>query len=717
MAARKTTTRTLRLLRTVLMVSLVGFVLLVFALYRFGRAGLPGSDEFDEAQAADRRGEDTSVMAGEGFDYFITQGEKTLARIRAQRVLSENDSEVTLEAIDPIEVYREDGDVYKVSSDTGTYNFDTQGTTLTGNVLLEGPQGMELRTDGLSMGRSGNSVTSSSPVSFSMAGEFAGTAQRLIARLDRDLFKLSQGVELFSTSPDREPIRLRCKRLTFDRRQGLLHTEGDVEFSRGESWVRADRIVFYVTEDENSIRYISGRWGLRASFVKSFGQSLVRRSSVRADEFSVLLDPDTGEPLEAEILGGRDNGARISMTDETSAVRVIRAPIMQARFQSGELRHVDASDHVQIHEYLEFAPEQSLRWACGKRAEVDFDADGEMHHAILNDRVEFRQGRSLAKGDRVEMSAEPYTVQMVGDPARFIDVQGELTAPRIAQQEEDGEVRATGGVRGRFDPDGGARAISIGGARGPMRVESAEATWDRQTPSFKFIDTVRLWQDENLLLAKEVEALTEEDLVVARGGIRMFLVQPREDDPAGEEDEEVEAETVADDEAAPQGKETEPSEEEEEGEDTAALDDGPVEISSRWMEYGLEAKTLFFHDNVRIQQTGRRMTCNDAEATMAEAGGLESVFCQGRATIEDSVAQRQVTGIEALYLVGSGEITFHGNPVVMTGDQGERVEGATLVYDLGSGTARVERATGPPPAPTRNDNGPDPGNVALDDGE
>jgi hypothetical protein len=83
---------------------------------------------------------------------------------------------------------------------------------------------------------------------------------------------------------------------------------------------------------------------------------------------------------------------------------------------------------------------------------------------------------------------------------------------------------------------------------------------------------------------------------------------------------------------------------------------------------------------------------------------LSSLHCLGSARIEDSIARRTVVGENAFYRVGLGEITFEGSPVVMTGEQGERIEGATLVYDLSSGAARVERAVGaPPPSPTVED--------------
>jgi lipopolysaccharide transport protein LptA len=258
------------------------------------------------------------------------------------------------------------------------------------------------------------------------------------------------------------------------------------------------------------------------------------------------------------------------------------------------------------------------------------------------------------------MFEEPYVIRMVGSPARFANEQGELTAPEITQEGEEGDVRATGGVRGLFRQEDDSSTLSVGGAKGPVRVESVEATWDRQTPSYKFERNVRLWQGENLLLAEEIETLTDSDMVIARGGIRMRLEPP-----------ETEA---------------------EDGEDPQQQD--PAEITSEWMEYSMDTGLVTFHENVVMVQTGYQMSCARAEAMIEQEGGMKSLFCEGDVEVRDSVAGRTVTGDDALYQVDEGEITFHGNPVVMKGDQGEHVEGATLVYDLETGAARIKRGTG-----------------------
>ena len=270
-------------------------------------------------------------------------------------------------------------------------------------------------------------ITSDKEVRFRMGGEFAGRASRMVALLDRDIFVLSRGVRIRSTSPDREPVELRAKRLTYNRQEHLVRAEGGVVFRRGNDYLRADRIHFYLTEDEKTLRFISGKWGLSAGMTQDFGQGIVRTSEIEADEFSVLFD-EQGDPLEIELLGTSSGVATLRSTNEASVVRTMTAPTLSGQFENGELVHAEAWEGVRIREYLTFAPEMILRWVCGQRAVVDFNSDGDISEAVFEDRVEFRQGQAVAHADRIDMSEEPYLIRMTGNPSRFEN------APRSADR-------------------------------------------------------------------------------------------------------------------------------------------------------------------------------------------------------------------------------------------------------------------------------------------
>jgi lipopolysaccharide export system protein LptA len=498
-----------------------------------------------------------------------------------------------------------------------------------------------------------------------MAGEFAGRARHLIANFNQEVYTLSGRVEIDSISPEREPIRLRAQRLVYERGDLVVRATGDVRFDQGGSHLTAPTMLFHLTEDERTVRFVSAHEGVEARLVERIGTAIERRLEVSGDELSVVFDPVSGDPVEAEVRAGGGRRARMASVDEASQVRSLLAPVLHARFTGGELSYAEAYGTVHLREYLAFDPSHVLNWGCGERAEVSFAADGSIDEASFYERVEFRNRQALARGDRLDMTGEPYEITMVGEPASVIGAQGGLDAPRIVQQGEGGPVRALGGVRGLFERGQGEAALSLGGGDGPVRLESKEALWDRQGQSFTFLEDVRLWQGENLLLAEEVETETDTEVVVARGGIKTVLV-PEE-----------------------KAEQPPPEASAEDGEGESSLAREPVEVTSEWMEYGIETRRILYHEGVRITQMGRLMQCDEAEAQMLEAGGMEWLECRGGAQVKDNVAGRTVRGEDAFFEVARSEITFTGRPVVMTGEKGERIEGPTLIYDLESGGARI----------------------------
>ena len=624
MATRKTTTRTLRVLRTILLVSLVAFIALVVALYRFGRSGVD-TPAVTERAMDDEGTPETRVMAGSGFDYRVTQGEQTLARIRADRVLSEEEDVIVLQGVNPIEIYREDGDLYKVFSDTGTYNLDSQETHLEGNVRIEGPRGLELLSGGLSIGRRAQVVTSDTPVSFKMAGEFVGRSRNLSADLKREIFTLTGRVAVQSISPEREPILLTCRRLSYDRAKQIARTSGNVRFAQGGSHLSAPEMYFHMTEDESNVRFISAPSTVEIYYLRRIGRRIERTLEVTGDELALNLDPVTGKPVEGEIRSRGGRRARLWSTDETSLVRSMVAPVLHALFEDGEISYAEAYGTVFMREYLAFDRDFIFNWACGDRAEVTFTGDGEIEEASFHERVDLRNRQGRVRADRLDMTGSPERKVMRGEPAHIIGVQGELTAPEIVQTGENGPIDATGGVRGLFDQDRGKQTLSVGGGKGPVRLESVTARWNPETEAYRFDDDVRMWQGENLLLADTVVSDPERNFVIARGNVKTILVP--EDEEEGE-DGEAEAE-------GPGMEGADPPTEAEEGE---SMPREPIEVTSEWMEYGVERKVVIYHEKVRITQTGRLMTCDEAEAQLLEGGGVDTLDCRGNARIVDNVA-------------------------------------------------------------------------------
>ena len=155
--------RSVELLRRALLGLLVVFLGVISAFFFSRRAETP-ADEVTDRRNPLRELVDV-VSAGEGFEYEVTEGERKLFHIRADRMATSRENLFELENA-MIEVEREDGRIYEVTADTATYQDEgrERQTTLRGNALVKSSTGAEIRSEGFEVRRKGRLVVSTGPV-------------------------------------------------------------------------------------------------------------------------------------------------------------------------------------------------------------------------------------------------------------------------------------------------------------------------------------------------------------------------------------------------------------------------------------------------------------------------------------------------------------------------------------------------------------------------
>ena len=676
--ARRRQTSSVRKARWVLLSVLLFVTVVLGGLYLFGRAGRV-QDEGNRSSiwrdlAADEA--ETLILTGEGFDYEITVSNQRIARIRAEKILSESQNEVTLEGVGPIEFYREDGDTVFLESDTATYNFETQDAVLRGDVRIWGPNNLSLESQHMTMDYKQRLVTSPASVRFGMAGEFQGTARRFRANLESNLFVFYQQVAVWSAPDENGRVAtLEARELRYERDNALLRASGQTRLLSGGSSLEAHRLSVFLTEDERAAKFVQARWNVRLEHLDESFPGSTQTLKGRGDMLSIRMDPDREEPEEAELDGG-GSLAELRVADETGLTRQFRSAVLRADFARGVLSRVNMPRPVQISEYLTFRPELITRASCAARGFMDFDEAGDLAQAELIEDVEFLQPGFLANGDTLRVDEAEATATLVGSPATMTGDQGDLSAPIIVQHRDAGEIRALDGVNARFTRQRGGQSVSLAGGEGPLQVSSKEAEYSESTGLFSFVGDVRAWQGDSFLTAAQITADQAADRLTGIGGIRSTLrPAPDPDDPAppGEGSEE------------------------------------PIQISSNTLEYEGGARLVRYLGNARVFRGGRTLTCRDVEVELEEGGGARRMTCEGTAVLHDPMAGHQVTGDRALYEVGSRDVTITGEPAIMRGKSGERVEGHRLVYNLDRGRARIEIVERPPADPAETppgDGGP-----------
>lgn len=672
-------TRSVLWFRRLLLVALVAFTALVLVTL-FTREKPEGRVEGDPNRDLDTEGRGL-VLAGEGFDYAYTEGGRTVLGIHGDRMLSDRDNNVILEGVG-LTLYREDGDTFHLTSAEGTYNLETEQTELRGDVVVEGPDGLRLATDRLTVHR-GQLIQSKAPVRFRFAERYVGRANSLTVTLRRRVYRLDGRVRVDLVRGEPAVGFLSCDLLLFERDEGQIRALGDVRLRRGEDFLSARRLAVRLTPDERRASFLLAHWGVtgRRSTVDAAGDP--SWLSLQGETLSLALDETTGDPHHLEVESSGRSSVILEQEGADGALRRISTPHLTGEFVAGGLRHLSVAGPVALSEGLAFDRRALLGWGCARTGEIAL-VDGSMSSTILEGGVELWQGGLHSRGDRATIDQLGGGAEIRGAPAAMLSDRGEITAPRI-QRDESGSVTAQGGVLARFADGAG----SFRGRDEPVRIESETAAWTPAAGVVTFSGRVQAWQGTSLLLAEEVREDMEAERLTAGGGVRTLWERDQETVPdrlsesipsngRGAKTPSGGGPSALPGGAAPADPTLEPAESE------------PLEVTAESLVYDRQASLISYEGDVYVRQGLRSMRCQRMEAELDEEGEARTVTCREDATVVDRAAGRTVEGDLAVYDLATETARVSGERVRMVDQEGREIVGPVLIYDFATGTARVE---------------------------
>jgi lipopolysaccharide export system protein LptA len=639
--------RRLQRVRYLLLAALGISIAGIAGLYLFGRAGreppaVEGSGGADPGVA----------LAGEGFDYTLTQGDTKIFRIRGDQIRSDRNDNVELEGV-ALTFYAEGGKEYNLHGKGAVYNRQTHNAHIEGPVKLSGPGGVALETAALSLDRGGRQLLSNAPVTFRVGEQLHGKARELRAMLPREIFMLVGGVEVNSAGgAGAVPLRLRAKRVVFERKDRMLRAEGDVELRRGGSTVTAQRLSAELSADEKRLQSMQARWQVRGALRREAVDAansdtpLPAGAEISGERLAVLFT-EASEVSRIELEGDGGSAASLKTKDGGGETRSLQAPRVIAELAEGVLQRAEASGGTRI----ETLAGGATRTATAATAQAFFDPQGNLATVTLEKGVTVNDASVSASGDRAVLDERAGRAELFGKDARARSPRGELLAPHIIWTRATALVHADGGVRATLDQKegGGFTATPLGG-EGPVRVEAREANWQEVPPTYSFVGAVRAWRGDNLLVTEQLRGSEADGQMAASGGVETTWVpEPR----PGETPQE------------------------------------PIEVRAPTLVYRRSERYASYAGGVRITQQKRVVTCQEAKVTLDDRNRAQHVACTGDVLVDDPPMNRRVEGDRAEYDVAGQQITVFGEPVTLSDLQRGKAQGRQLVYDIEKGTIRL----------------------------
>ncbi len=644
--------------RLLLIVGLAGVMTLGLMLvaYKFGRSGLEGADDPPAAARTD----ESTVTSGQGFAFVHTIDGRPVFNIQAETNLRDRQDTTYLETV-VLDIYREDGETYQVTSNNARVNETTWDAHLEGDVVVSGWGDLQLEARAFDLQHSGQVLVSRGAVQFRYPPDLEGRATSL--RIDRrsDTINLSGGVHIRSTPSAATPMRLDCERLVYKRGEGLMRALDDVYLRQGEQELSTRALTIFLLEDGKSLKMLRARFGVSGTARTPSDYGGETRIDFRGELLE--LEPVADEPTsrKVRIVGSDDQVASLSVVDPEGLGRTLSAQHLESAMTDGRPVYVEGrGDPLIIDEFLDMETPFPLRQVCALQASARFLADGSLSQIFLEKGVELWNGDfHLSGGSQARLELESGKVEIEGPMVELYSERGDLAAPRITYVKDTGLIRAVSGVRASLESSAAAALgqTPFGQGQGPIRVESEEAFWTSDPPAFTFLGGVRAWRDQNLLLADQLRGDQETQEMSASGGVRtVWFSEPRTNGG------------------------------------TAASAPRSIEVTSDFLTYRQAESTVVYSGKVKVHQEQRRLSCRDLQVELTE-GGQEAkrMTCRNNVRLVDLNPQneRRVFGDEAIYTLVEDQVEVYGDVVKLFDSQNNQLEGKYLRYDLGAGLVEI----------------------------
>ncbi|HEY3053153.1 MAG TPA: LPS export ABC transporter periplasmic protein LptC [Thermoanaerobaculia bacterium] len=639
--------RTIRILRVALPIAFVAFVLLIALSWNRNRVKKEKS--VSEPIATTRTG-DKPQAESKGFEDTQTIGGRVVSHIVAKRVVAYKSSWNTLEDVH-LTLYRQSGLTYELSCPQAQFNGETKEADAQGGVKVTSSDGVEISTAQIHY--DGNRLTNDIPVQFKI-DRWDGNAGALDLDVQAETLHLSKHVDATTTPVATEPpMTIKALDGVFRRRENDVTFTQHAVMTRGADSVAADKMSGRFSQDRKKLVAMegSGHVQMVMSAAAQPGENLGGRKVIDCERFFSELGPDgqiaainaVGEPgLAHAVLDGppkRDIVARtFRIALANRAVHEIKAEWDVVMKELGEVTRESSADHVTV----TFDPAQH-------RAVSAFIEGAFKYHDPKTDASAVRANYDIAN-DRVLLTATP------GYDPTVTSEGSVLKAKQIEFSPRGQTARATGAVIAQLVSKGGPSADSTnifpGGSKQPVFVNSDSLLMRQATKIAVFTGNVRAWQENNTLLAQELQIQGNGQIVTAHGGVRTILYN-----------------------AGAEARKT------------------PVQSKSDQLVARRNDRRLELSGNVQIDDESRTVTAEKATFYFDANRKIDHIDAETKVVVVEKPTNRRMAGDKATYFVNKKLVTVNGSPATATGPQGS-VSGQQIVFDLVRNHVQVVSPTG-----------------------
>ncbi|HEX6101045.1 MAG TPA: LptA/OstA family protein [Thermoanaerobaculia bacterium] len=637
--------RTIRALRIALPIVFLGFVVLI--VLNWNKAATPGRRKPAEPVTSTVRPDDQPGLESTAFSDVQTIGGRVVSRISATRVVAFKSGWTTLEGV-KLTLYRANGLTYELSCPQAQFNAETKEADAKGGVRVSSSDGVEIVTAEIRY--DGARLTNDIPVQFRV-DRWQGKAGALDLDVQGEILRLHKQVDanMAVVQPGEVPMSVRGTESIFRRNDNTLEWKENVQLDRGPEHLTSDWMLGRFTQDRRQLIGLEGNGNVNIVMAANPapGEDLGGRKTITCDHYHTEVGPDgqisaiiataTGPAPVHAVLDGpprRDIVARnVRIGLMNRAVNEIKADWQVVMKEiAAESRQIQA-EHVTVWF------DQGTRKARAAYLEGAFRYSDPKNTASA-----FRANYDIL-GDKITLTTDPgWQATVVSDGQTLKAKQIEFS-PRAQMARASGSVIAELVSRGGGATPNATSLFPTGNK--PVFVNSDELIMRQADKVALFTGRVKAWQDNNTILASELQMQGNGDSVTARGGVRTVLYN------TGAEGRKTPVQTTSEQLVARKA-------------DRRIDLLGKVTIVDETRTLKSEKSTFFFDDKNKIQRIESEQNVN----------------------VVESATRRKGAGDKAVYHVDKKMIYFTGSPATMSDPSGS-LSGQQISFDLAKNRVQV----------------------------
>jgi lipopolysaccharide export system protein LptA len=454
-------------------------------------------------------GGDRAVGVYTGFEYVERVAGKLIFELMSRRTLGLSSGWHEIEGV-RLQFYRDGEPGPILISDGASFNIQTRDARLEGGVRIEMPSGAVLTTDAGRFEASSRRFTARSEVYFYSGASF-GRARSAAYDLERDEVILSEGVSLTAedgttlTAPS--AVYQRSKQTIVFRDGGRVHLR--------DSMVEAPRMAVVLEENDGPPRRIELGGGVDAKVSGLSGGGVVtawmeRAVAERDGRGRWHVDATTSGPwVSIRFSGG-----------EGYFERTLKTWVLRAVVDTDGILNARAERGVCIHEIPVDGPP---RWGEAQEARIWF-TNGLATDVELLREVVLRGGELEGRGYRARLSPQAGLTLLHGDPTGpervlLLSDRGRVSCDQAQIFNEDGRAEARGNVQGSI-ADVAIMGNGNDDTSGPAHFASEILEVSEEGAVYHLRENSRLWQGHRLLLADDLVYRRDITSVRAAGHVR-----------------------------------------------------------------------------------------------------------------------------------------------------------------------------------------------------